>query len=79
MSEVQNGLTAGMILTRLQSRVSITNAKILLDTAKIQTGLAVDNATILEADQAKALCLRLINQGGPGFHVGQAVYKEYSM
>ena len=43
MSEVQNGLTAGMILTRLQSRVSITNAKILLDTAKIQTGPIVVN------------------------------------
>lgn len=72
------GLTTGVILGRLQQKVSIVNAKILLDTAKTQTGLQViQNDTILDPEQAKSLCLKLINNGGPSFHVGQALYKEF--
>lgn len=78
MSELQS-LTANLFLSRLQQKVSITNAKLLLDTAKVQTGIRSDNETVLEMEQAKALCLKLINQGGPAFHVGQAIYKEYLM
>ena len=78
MTEVQ-GLTANVILNRLQQKVSAVNAKLLLDTAKIQTGIKMDNESILDSEQAKALCLKLINQGGPAFHVGQAIYKEYLM
>ncbi len=75
-----SGLTAGLILGRLQQKVSIVNAKLLLDSAKTQTGLQIiANDTVLELDQAKALCLKLINNGGPSFHVGQALYKEYLM
>lgn len=77
---VQNkSITARLILTRLQQRVSIVNAKILLDSAKISTGVMVDNDSVLNDEQAKALCMRLINQGGPAFQVGQAIYKEYLM
>ncbi len=72
------GLTANMILARLQQRVSVGNAKLLLDSAKISTGMVVlDGELLLSSDQAKTLCMRLINQGGPAFHVGQAIYKEY--
>lgn len=75
-----SGLTAGLILGRLQQKVSIVNAKLLLDSAKTQTGLqVVSDDTVLEIEQAKALCLKLINNGGPSFHVGQALYKEYLM
>lgn len=77
ISGVLKGLTAEIILTRLQQRVSKVHAKILLDTAKTETGLIIDNGTVLEIDQAKALCLKLINRGGPSFQVGQALYKEY--
>ena len=77
---VQNkSITARLILTRLQQRVSIVNAKILLDSAKISTGVMVDNDSVLNDEQAKALYMRLINQGGPAFQVGQAIYKEYLM
>lgn len=73
-------LTPGIVLTRLQQKVSMVNAKIMLDSAKVQVGLQViGNDTVLEAEQAKALCLKLINNGGPSFHVGQALYKEYVM
>jgi hypothetical protein len=75
-----SGLTAGVILGRLQQKVSIVNARILLDTAKTQTGLqVVHDDTVLDSEQAKSLCLKLINNGGPSFHVGQALYKEFLM
>lgn len=81
MSQTSPGaLTATLILGRLQQKVSIVNAKLLLDSAKVQSGLQIiDNDQALEMDQAKTLCLRLINNGGPSFHVGQAIYKEYLM
>lgn len=73
-------LTGKVILTRLQQKVSINNAKLLLDSAKVSTGLMkVDNELELTQDQAKTLCMKLMNQGGPAFHVGQAIYKEYLM
>jgi hypothetical protein len=76
---MQQQLTTGLILARLQQRVSKTNAKLLLDTAKVQCGVVIDNEAALVGDVAKNLCLKLINQGGPGFQVGQAIYKEYLM
>lgn len=81
MSGIENRgpLTANLILTKLQQRVSVNNAKLLLDTAKIQTGVKLDNSVALDRDQARALCMKLISQGGPAFHVGQSVYKEYLM
>lgn len=75
----ENTLTAAHILTQLQLRVSRSNAKLLLDSAKIQTGIMVENEVILDKDQAKTLLIKLINQGGPSFQVGQAIYKQYLM
>lgn len=73
-------LNAQLILSRLQQTVSRTNARLLLDKAKIQSGMQVlDESVTLDADQAKALCLSMIKQGGPAFQVGQAIYKEYLM
>lgn len=72
-------LTTNVILKRLQQRVSMVNAKLLLDSAKTQTGISTDADVALEMDQAKALCLNMINQGGPSFQVGQSIYKEYLM
>ena len=72
-------ITAGLILSRLQAKVSVNNAKLLLDSAKITTGIMVANEIDLSSEQAKTLCLNLINSGGPAFHVGQAIYKEYLM
>jgi hypothetical protein len=78
MSTTQE-LNANMFLKQLQARVSVTNAKLLLDTAKVESGVKVDNDVTLETEQAKALCMKLINQGGPAFQVGQAIYKQYLM
>ncbi len=82
MSQVETqtkAITAKIILTRLEQKVSLNNAKLLLDSAKISTGMMIDNELELTNEQAKTLCLKLINQGGPAFHVGQAIYKEYLM
>jgi hypothetical protein len=71
-------LTMSLILSRLQNRVSRGNAKLLLDTANIKAGVKVDDhSAVLEKELAKTVCLGLINQGGPSFQVGQALYKEF--
>lgn len=78
--EISQALTANLILSRLQQRVSRTNAQLLFDTAKVQTGLKFeDHAAELGKEDAKTFCLNLIKQGGPCFQVGQAIYKEYLM
>ena len=73
----KGAVTAGLILERLQARVSVNNARLLLHSAKVQTGVMVDDQSVLNDEQAKALCMKLINQGGPAFQVGQSIYKEY--
>jgi hypothetical protein len=78
-SEAKTVLTANLILNRLQQKVSKSNAKLLFDTAKIQAGFQCEGESELEGEQAKTLCLAMIKQGGPSFHVGQAIYKEYLM
>jgi len=70
-------LTVNLILSRLQQRVSKSNAKLLFATAKIQSGLTLDHENELEKEEAKTLCLSLIKQGGPSFQVGQSIYKEF--
>lgn len=79
-SETAITLNANLILTRLQQRVSKSNAKLLLDMAKIQSGIQFEDNTLeIEKETAKSLCLTMIKQGGPSFQVGQAIYKEYLM
>ena len=74
---MSNGLTTDLILSRLKQKVTFGNAKLLLDTAQAQTGIRIEGGTVLETEQARALCMTLINSGGPAFHVGQSIYKEY--
>jgi hypothetical protein len=75
---LQTELTMSLILTRLQTRVSKSNAKLLLDTSNNRIGVkVVDQSAVLEKEMAKTVCLGLINQGGPSFQVGQALYKEF--
>ena len=78
-SENNNALTADLILSRLQQRVSKGNAKLLFATAKIQAGYQAEDSATMEIEQAKTLCLAMMKQGGPSFQVGQSIYKEYLM
>ncbi len=78
-SDNSKTLTANFFLSQLQQRVSKGNAKLLLDTAKVQTGLKFDDEAFMSLEDSKTLCLTLIKQGGPSFQVGQSIYKEYLM
>ncbi len=74
---VGSELTTGLFLSRLQEKVSDYNAKLLLHSALQETGFSYTNQDQLPTEDAKILCLKLINKGGPSFHVGQSIYKEF--
>ncbi len=61
-------------LKGLMERVTRQNARILLDSALVQAGITFGSE--LNQEQAKNLCLQLIKQGGPAFHVGQTMYRR---
>lgn len=61
----------------LRKKVSSLNAKLLLDTAVNQSGLAVSAETDLTKEQIAELALKLINNGGPSFHVGREIYSRF--
>ena len=70
-------LTPNDIYQRLAEKVSRYNAGLLLDSAMIRSGIPYDQKdVVLAPDLAKDLCLQLIRQGGPAFHVGQAFYRQ---
>ena len=71
--------TAKHFLRRLEERVSGYNAKLLLHAALIDSGLMEQREDKLDSEQAKSLCLSLINKGGPAFQVGQSIYRELEL
>jgi hypothetical protein len=70
------GITKAVFLEELKKRVSFTNAKLIMQTATMKTGLTFDDHIPLKKEDAQALCLELINAGGPGFQVGKSVYTQ---
>lgn len=68
--------TTRHFLRRLEEKVSGYNAKLLLNSALVDSGLAYSEEDKLDSDQVKNLCLSLINKGGPAFQVGQTLYRE---
>ena len=69
-------LTVSRILEKLQERVSIYDARLILDSAIVVSGLRLQDNAYLKKDEAEILCLELINKGGPAFKVGSALYRE---
>lgn len=61
----------------LKKKVSSLNAKLLLDTAVNQTGLAVSGDADLTKEQIANLALKMINNGGPSFQVGREIYTKF--
>ncbi len=61
----------------LKEKVTDLNAKLLLDSAVTEAGLSSDYEQPLADEDIKNVCLKLINKGGPSFHVGREVYKKY--
>lgn len=68
-------LTLNDFYSRLSERVSDYNAKLMLQSAVISSGLD-QNSSSLNNDEAKAICLELIKKGGPAFQVGKAMYQH---
>ena len=69
-------MTVQFFYDSLREKVSSNNARLLLDSALLHSGLKgrEDN---LNSDEAKHLCLELIKQGGPGFRIGQEIYRNH--
>jgi len=68
--------TTADFLSRLQARVTGGNARLILHSALVDSGLVNHADETLNRGQAESLCMGLINAGGPAFQVGQAIYKE---
>lgn len=68
-------ITLNDFYCKLSERVSDYNAKLMLQSAVISTGLD-QNLSSLNNDEAKAICLELIKKGGPAFQVGKAMYQQ---
>ncbi len=69
-------MTPNDFIERLRLRVSHYNARLVLHSAMVSTGLKVENDVVLTDEQFECLCLGLIKAGGPAFQVGQAMYRE---
>lgn len=69
-------VNASVFRKGLEVRMSPFNAKIILDSAFVSSGIIVTEENLDKA-QAQSLCLTLIKKGGPAFHVGTEIYKTY--
>lgn len=69
-------VTPNVILEKLKIKVSTYDARIILDSAMVISGLRSEWAQPLKKEDAQALCMQLMRRGGPAFHVGTEVYKQ---
>lgn len=69
-------VTPNDFLCRLEQRVTQYDARLILRSAMIVSGVKDDLHHELSKEKAKDLCLALINRGGPAYQVGSSVYKE---
>jgi hypothetical protein len=74
-AQATSPLTVGHFLSQLRSRVSQYDAKLILDSAMVSSGLTVAQEKEMTTEEAKTLCLQLIKKGGPAFQVGSAIYR----
>jgi hypothetical protein len=71
-----NPITMNFFLTELKKKVSDSNAKLLLHSAVVRSGLQYPEHQPLKKEDAHMLCMELIKSGGPGFQVGRSVYTQ---
>jgi hypothetical protein len=69
-------ITMDLFLTELKKKCSDSNAKLLLHSAAVRTGLQLSVAGPLKKEEAHTLCMELIKAGGPGFQAGRTVYSQ---
>lgn len=73
---MDNNVTIHDFYVKLSERVSDFNARLLLHTALLKSGLKDERHAPLNSEDAKSICLALIGQGGPAFHVGRNMYQQ---
>jgi hypothetical protein len=62
---------------RLAEKVSLYNARLMVQSAMVRTGIARDQQNeVLAPELARDLCMQLISQGGPAFRVGQDIFRQ---
>lgn len=66
-----------IFLTELEKKVSMNNARLLLHSAAIKSGMKPDFEQTMQKDQVEALCMELIRAGGPGFQAGRTIYNQF--
>lgn len=71
-----NTITMDLFLTELKKRVSDSNARLLLHSATVRSGVHYADNAPMKKEDAHALCMELIKNGGPGFQVGRTVYSQ---
>ena len=67
-------LTLQDFYVKLSERVSDYNARLIIRSAMLNSGVEGDQASKLAKEQARAMCLALIKKGGPAFQVGKDLY-----
>ena len=70
-------VTINLFFQELKKRVSPANAKLLLHSAAVNTGVNFSMETKLNTEETKTLCLELIKTGGPCFQVGRTIYTQH--
>lgn len=78
MEEMKSSVTINDFYVKLSERVSDYTARLLLHTAVLKSGLKEEQHAPLKSEDAKSICLALIGQGGPAFHVGRDIYQTLS-
>lgn len=71
-----NPITMNHFLCELKKKVSDSNAKLLLHTASVRSGVYYPEHEPLKKEDAHNLCMELIKGGGPSFQVGRSVYAQ---
>lgn len=71
-----SGLTINDFYQKLSEKVSAYNAKLLLHSVMVSSGLQNDKDSQLNKDEVKVICLELIKKGGPAFSVGKTIYGQ---
>ena len=69
-------ITVSLFLSELRKKVSDSNAKLLMHSAVVRTGINCSEDAPLNNEEAHTLCMELIKAGGPGFQVGRSVYSQ---
>ena len=74
-SDNLSSVTIGDFYKKLNERVSSYNARMLLRSVVVETGVDQEESVPLKTEDAKNICLQLIRRGGPAFQVGKALYQ----